>query len=161
MKEDHLVHAPTPGVGHRAEAATAAKRIAVITLGWTGETYRIAVNNVPLEHRMAVRKQTGMAFNQYVGGPDSIDVDSIAVLVWVARRMQGEASLSWAQFARTWPPEPEPGSIDVWIEDTQGRKVDEDNKVIDDTPALDVAEVGDFAVSEPDDDVEECDDPQS
>jgi hypothetical protein len=160
-----LATAPTPGVSRRADAAETVQRIVTITLAWTGETHRLALNNVPLDHRMAVRKQTGMAFNAYTGGPDSIDVDSIAVLVWVSKRMNGQPALSWAQFARSWPTEIAPGSIDVWVEDPSGRKVDEDNNpIIDEADALDVAEVGEVGDHVPVDEmveVEESDDPQS
>lgn len=151
-----MAHAPTPGVSRRAEEVNTAKRILVIKLGWTGETYRLAVNNVPLDHRMAVRKATGMSLTAFIGGEDSIDVDSIAVLAWVARRMNGNASLSWRQFQRDWPEEIGEGDIDVWAEDPTGQRVDEEGRAIDEEgnalpPSYDVA----------DSDTEELDDPQS
>lgn len=145
-----MATAPTPGVGRRADAAAAAKRVLVLKLAWTGETYRLAVNNVPLDHRMAVRRATGLSLTAFIGGEDAIDVDSIAVLVWVARRVRGEASLGWKQFQRTWPDQIDEGDIEVWAEDPQGRKVDEDGNVVTD----DVAD-------DDDQDVEGVDDPES
>lgn len=163
-----MARAPTPGVSARSEAADVARRILAIKLAWSDETYRIAVNNVPLDHRMAVRKQTGLALAAYTGGDNSIDVDSIAVLVWVCRRLNGQPSLSWAQFARSWPAVVEPGSIEVWPEDTQGRRIDEEGNLIDEdgNPLADVLEVGEvgdhpIGVEEPGGEVEEPDDPQS
>jgi hypothetical protein len=125
-----LATAPTPGLGRRAEMSAAAKRILVIKLSWSGDTYRLAVNNVPLDHRMAVRKATGLSLTAFIGGEDAIDLDSIAVLVWVARRVAGEASLSWRQFQRTWPAEIAEGDIEVWAEDPSGNKIDEDGNVV-------------------------------
>jgi hypothetical protein len=124
--------APTPGVGRRADTAAAAKRVLVIKLTWTGTTHRIAVNNVPLDHRMAVRKATNMPLTAFIGGEDAIDIDSIAVLVWVSRRVGGEGSLSWQQFKRDWPDEIGEDDIEVWAEDPSGNKVDEDGNVIED-----------------------------
>jgi protein gp37 len=133
-----LATAPTPGVGRRAETATAAKRVLVIKLAWSDQAYRIAVNNVPLDHRMAVRKATGISLTAFIGGEDAIDLDSIAVLVWVARRVGGEPGLSWQQFQRTWPDEVSEGDIEVWAEDVAGNKLDEDGNVIDDTEPAEV-----------------------
>jgi hypothetical protein len=124
--------APTPGVGRRADTAAAAKRVLVIKLVWTGTTHRLAVNNVPLDHRMAVRKATNMPLTAFIGGEDAIDIDSIAVLVWVSRRVGGEGSLSWQQFKRDWPDEIGEDDIEVWAEDPSGNKVDEDGNVIED-----------------------------
>jgi hypothetical protein len=130
-----LAIAPYPGVGRRTDAVSAAKRILAIKLAWSETVYRIAVNNVPLDHRMAVRKATGLPFTAYIGGEDSIDVDSIAVLVWVSRRQRGEASLSWQQFLRAWPDELSEGDIEVWPEDASGNRLDvEGNVVSDDEP---------------------------
>lgn len=126
-----MATAPTPGVGRLDATAKAAKRILVIQLAWGG-TYRIAVNNVPLDHRMAVRKATGISLTAFIGGEDAIDLDSIAVLVWVARRVGGEPGLSWKQFQRTWPDQIDEGDIEVWAEDPAGNKLDEDGAVITD-----------------------------
>lgn len=128
--ETTLAKAARPGASRRAEEADASTRVLVIHLTCTDpeETHRIAVGNVPLEQRLAVRKATGMPFGQFVGGPDSIDVDSIAVMVWLAKRLNGFPQLAWQSFQRSWPDEIGEGDIEVWAEDTQGRRLDDDGE---------------------------------
>lgn len=145
-----MATAPVPGAARRseeaAEAADLATRLLVIKLAWSDETHRIAVNNVPLDHRMAVRKATGLPLTAFIGGESAIDVDSIAVLVWVSKRLHGKASLSWQQFKRTWPDSIDEGDLEVWAENPKGERLDEDGNVI-----PEAYEPGDGEVAEVDD----------
>lgn len=125
-----MAKAPRVGVSARAEGAEQAKRVFVIKLSWRDEPCKIAVGNIPIGHRMAVRSQTGMALSAFTGGTNAIDVDSIAVLVWVYERMHGRPDLSWPQFLRSWPEDIGPGDIDVWAEDPMGRAIDEEGNLL-------------------------------
>lgn len=128
-----MAKAPRPGVSRREEEVDVSKRVLAIKLAWDEDaTYRIAVGNVPMDHRLAVRKQTGIPFDQFLGGPDAIGTDSIAVMVWLAKRLGGKPSLSWQQFCRSWPDSFGEGDIEVWGEDSQGHKVDDDGNPVDD-----------------------------
>lgn len=84
---------------------------------------------------MAVRKATGLPFTAFWGGENAIDIDSIAVLVWVARRLRGEPMLTWPRFQRDWPDEITEGDIEVWAEDPAGHRIDEDGLVIEEEAA--------------------------
>lgn len=129
-----MAQALEPGSRRRAEesaeTAAAVNRVLVIRLGWSEETHRIAVNNVSLDHRMAVRKATGLPLTAFIGGENAIDVDSIAVLVWVSRRINGTPSLSWKQFERSWPDTLTEDDIEVWAENTRGQRLDEDGNAV-------------------------------
>jgi hypothetical protein len=144
-----MAQALEPGTARRVEEASAAadavKRVLVIKLAWSDETHRIAVNNVPVDHRLAVRKATGLPLTAFIGGESAIDVDSIAVLVWVSRRLHGSPSLSWKQFERTWPDTIDEGDIEVWAEDAVGHRIDEDGNAVPDPydPAAESAEPDD------------------
>lgn len=127
-----MAKAPRPGTTRRNEEATVSTRILAIKLAWEDDEYRIAVGNIPLDERMAVRKATGIPFEAFLGGPDSIGVDSIAVMVWLAKRQSGLSRLSWQQFQRSWPTEFSEGDLDVWGENAQGQKVDDEGNPIDD-----------------------------
>jgi hypothetical protein len=145
-----MATAPTPGAvrqdNEAAESAAATKRILVIALLRTGETYKLATANLPLEQRAAVLKQVGISYNSILTSGDDLLITAVAV--WLSRRLGGEASLSWPQFQRQWP-DLGPGDVDCWAENPQGQRIDIDGKII----------------SAPDDDADEAtdevDDPQS
>jgi hypothetical protein len=141
-----VAHAPTPGVSTRANAAAAAQRIVVVRLVRTDETFRLAANNVPLDQRAVVLKQVGVSFDAVMQSGDGMLMT--AVTVFLSRRMNGEASLSWAQFQRQWPDDLTEADIDAWAEDTQGRRLNEDGLV----PEVDAIER---------DEIPEATDPQS
>lgn len=134
--------APTPGVSRRTDAASGVKRILVVHMVRTDETFRLAANNVPLEQRTVVLKQVGVSFDEIMRSGDG--QLTTAVVVWVARRLAGERSLSWAQFLRAWPTDLEVDDAEAWIEDPQGRRLDEDGNVIVDPDAEVDAEVDGF-----------------
>lgn len=146
--------APTPGVSRRADAASAAQRIIVVRMVRTDETYRLAPNNLPLDQRSTVLKQVGVSFDVIMTSSDGML--STAMVVWLARRMNGERSLSWAQFQRTWPDDLVEADLDCWAEDPQGRRLDEDGLIVDGP-----VEVDPFAEPVEDPEPVGIDDPQS
>jgi hypothetical protein len=139
---------PRPGVSKRAEQVDDAQRVMVIRLEWCDETHRIARGNIPQEQRFAVRKALGMTLSDML---EAFDTDTIAVLVWLSKRMHGKPSLSWAQFSTTWPDPLEPGSISIWGEDAAGNRIDDEGNFVD--------EDGNRLDAEPD--PVEVDDPES
>lgn len=96
-----MASAPPPGAGRRAAQSRSAQQVATITL--RGETYRLAVGSVPIGEKLVVLRETGMAFDQLLGDQNKIGEVSIAVLWWLAKRANGQRSLSWAQVAAEWP----------------------------------------------------------
>lgn len=96
-----MASAPTPGVGRRNAQARSAQKVATITV--KGETYRLAVGSVPIGEKLVVLRETGMAFDQLIGDSNKIGEVSVAVLFWLAKRANGQRSLSWAQVAEEWP----------------------------------------------------------
>jgi hypothetical protein len=124
-----MAHAPTPGVSDRAEAATAAKRIVVVRLVRTDQTYRLAAANLPVDQRAVVLKQVGVSYDTILTSGDGLL--TTAVFVWLARRAGGERSLSWQQFQRQWPDDIVEDDLDCWAEDPQGRRLDEDGNLAD------------------------------
>jgi hypothetical protein len=67
------------------------------------ETRILAVGNLPMGERMAVRKQVGLPFDGFWAGEGTVGLDSVAVLWWLAARADGARSYSWAEAARDWP----------------------------------------------------------
>lgn len=96
-----MAQAPKPGVGKRKKAAEDASRVVEITI--RGQSCRFAPGNLPMQERLAVRKQTGLPFEAFWGGDDRIGLDSVLVLWWIARRQSGERQLTFDQAVREFP----------------------------------------------------------
>ena len=97
-----MVSAPTPGVGKRKEAASAAATVMTITI--RGHSWQIAPGNLPFAERGAVRKATGgLPIESYWDGNLSVGIDSIQVLWWLARRASGEPGLGLDAALDDWP----------------------------------------------------------
>lgn len=92
--------APTPGVGARAEAAAQATQI--ITIRVKDREYTLAPGNLPVREKLAVRQATGSPVEAFISDDDHVGEDSIAILVWLARRANGEAGLAWRDFETEW-----------------------------------------------------------
>lgn len=142
-----MANALEPGSARRAEEsagrAATAKRITVVHLLREDATYRLAAANLELDQRAVVLRQVGVSFDQIVASQDVTLF--VAVVVWLARRLDGERSLSWAQFQRHWPDDLGGDDVDLWAENTAGQRLDDDGNVIPEAyneSALDVAEVG-------------------
>jgi hypothetical protein len=127
-----MAKAPVPGRARKdeeaAESVATAQRILVIQLAWDDEPHRIAINNIPLDHRSAVRRETGMSLTSLIVG--DIDIVSYAVLVWLSKRLHGLPGLSWQQFRQTWPDDATEVQVDVWAENPQGQRIDQDGNVV-------------------------------
>lgn len=106
-----MATAPTPGVSTRTNATEAAQALITLTIDrplTTGKgrpianTHTIAINNIPMKERFICRKATGFPISAF-WSEDHIDIDSLVVLWWMARRLNGEASLTIAQAEEEWP----------------------------------------------------------
>ena len=107
-----MAKAPTPGVSKRADDIEAAQQIITITIkrpiatadGRTVDpTHTLAINNIPIRERVICRKATGLPMAAYWSGEDRIDLDSVVVLWWMARRLNGEVTLTWDQACDQFP----------------------------------------------------------
>jgi hypothetical protein len=97
-----MAKAPTPGVSRRAEAVDAAKQITRITV--KGETLDVAIGNLPMTIKNRVRKQCdGLPLSAFWSSSSSIDEDSLIVLWWVARMVNGENALTLQAVEESWP----------------------------------------------------------
>lgn len=108
-----MAKAPKPGVTARAEDQAENAKILTIEIKReldTGgkkprpipQTNTLAVNLIPMRERIICRKATGLPFSAF-WSEDRIDVDSIVVLWWMARRANGEVTLTFDQAAEQWP----------------------------------------------------------
>ena len=91
----------------------------VMTITLRGMSYRLAVGNVPIAERLAVRKATGLPFEAFLT-EGNIGSDSVAVLWWLARRAEGEVALGFTQAMAEWPDDLEPDDLTVVMEDAAG-----------------------------------------
>jgi hypothetical protein len=96
-----MAEAPRPGIGRRTRAAEEAQKVLTITL--RGEAFQLAIGSLPIREKLAVRAQTGMPIEAFVGKEDRIGEDSIVVLWWLARRAAGEPTLSFETASGDWP----------------------------------------------------------
>ena len=111
--------APTPGVGRRIEQANAAATILTITI--RGETHTLAPNNLALTERLIVRKATGgLSFESFWNGEQTIGLDSLQVLWWLARRGGGEWQLTLTRAVEDWPADLSIDEIEVTTDDPEG-----------------------------------------
>lgn len=107
-----MARAPRPGVSRREEERDESQQMVTITIKRdlvTGkdkriipQSYDIAIGNVPMRERIICRKATGLPLTAF-WAEDRIDIDSVMVLWWMARRLNGEATLTFDQAAADWP----------------------------------------------------------
>lgn len=97
-----MAKAPRPGVGRRADEVKAAKVVHKLRIG--DETRTIALANIPIKDRLAVRKATGLPLESFVVG-DAFGIDSLMIVWWLAGRASGQPNLSLAEVERDWPEE--------------------------------------------------------
>lgn len=121
-----MATAPTPGIARRQDAVDAAKKVMRITIRDT--TLDVAIGNLPFKVKNRVRKQCdGLPLSAYWGGEAVIDEDSLKVLWWVARIMNGENALTLDAVIDTWPADLGPDDIDVELVDPDDEDQDDDN----------------------------------
>ena len=110
-----MAKAPRPGASARAEKVTEGQKVWTMTL--RGETLSCAFNNLPFEERALVRKSTGgLPISAYTGSM-RIDEDSYQLLWWVARRMNGEKTLSLQNVLDEWPDDLTGDDVSVELDD--------------------------------------------
>jgi hypothetical protein len=105
-----MAKAPRPGVGKRQEELDEAQQIVTITVRRDIESkgrpvpqsHSIGILNIPMRERIICRKATGLPLTAF-WSEDRIDLDSVMVLWWMARRLHGDASLTFDQAAEEWP----------------------------------------------------------
>ena len=92
-----MASAPTPGAADRAAAVRASLTVTV-----RGETRVLYPNNMTMELRVAIRKQTGLPFQTWM---DQMDLDSLCVIWWLAGVQSGSEarSYSFPQAVAQWP----------------------------------------------------------
>ena len=97
--------APRPlpeGAEAEAEAVDLSQQI--LELSFRGETHTLAWRALPMNEKLQVRAQARVTYDDVVGmtGIDA-GIDTVCVLVWLAKRASGQPSLSWAYHEHTWP----------------------------------------------------------
>ena len=88
------------------------------------ETHTLAANLLPVQERIACRKATGLPLEAFTEGEAAMGMDSIVVLWWLARRMNGEALLPFAQAAKQWPNDLSVDEIEVEVGDPDPEATD-------------------------------------
>lgn len=131
-----MAQAPRPGVSARKEAEKSAQKVMTITLHRevvtakgrvVPETHTLAPGNLPLRERTIVRKATGLPFSAY-WSENAVDLDSILVLWWLARRAAGEVTLTLAVAEEEFPEDLGPDDFEIELDDgeSDGDELDED-----------------------------------
>lgn len=92
-------------VGGKVTRKTEEKRQAELDLGLTvnvnGEDYTVRQGDLTSMDTMALRRETGFSFRGLIEAfQRDPDIDLIAALVWLARRIAGERLLSFEDVAR-------------------------------------------------------------
>jgi hypothetical protein len=90
--------------GAEAEAAAVDISKEILEITFRGETHTLAWRAVPMDEKLQVRAQARVTFDDVVGltGIDA-GIDTVCVLVWLAKRASGQPKLTWAYHALTWP----------------------------------------------------------
>ena len=94
---------PTPdGVEAQREQTRRDRLVTVFTV--KDAAYPLALRNVPVSEKVAVRAAVGMSWEEVMGlaGQSTPGIDSVAVAAWLSRRAHGERVLSWPQFCAEW-----------------------------------------------------------
>lgn len=103
----------------RKQEIKAAKE--VLTIKFQGAEYKLAINAIPLAEKRAVRKATGgLPFEAFWSGESSVGEDSLAVLVWLARRASGEPDLLLGDVEDAWPSPLGEDDIEISVEGADG-----------------------------------------
>ena len=117
-----MAAAPRPGVAKREAQTEADQQVMTLTIKrpifhgdrQVDESHTIALGLLPMRERIICRKATGLPFSAF-WAEDRIDLDSLVVLWWLARRMNGEATLTFDQAADQFPTDLSADEIDVQV----------------------------------------------
>lgn len=139
--------APTPGgpgTTRDNEAVESAQR--VLTVSLRGESFSFSPDNIPFGVRSRIRRGTGgLPFMAYWNGETSFDVDTLQVMWWTARMVNGDLGLTIEQVVSEWPT---PLNLEDWDVKISGPGIDDDEPDAA-VGAIDVAEVDDPESSGP------------
>jgi hypothetical protein len=80
------------------------------------ETHTLAIGIVPINEQIECRKATGLPYTAFWSSMDTIAMDSVMVLWWLARRANGEAGLLFAQAVSEWPVDLRGDELDVQVD---------------------------------------------
>lgn len=120
-----MAKAPKPGAGRKHEEQREAQKVLTITIRRevvtakgrvVPETHTLAPGLLPSRERMICRKATGLPWAAF-WEENAIDEDSLRVLWWLARRMNGEVTLTWEQADAEFPRDITADEIDVDVDD--------------------------------------------
>lgn len=120
--------APTPGVGRRQAVERTGVRI---TIG--GESWILHTSDLGPQDDLMARKETGLPVTPFFG-EDRFGMDSLLVMLWVARRKAGEQNLRFQQVIDQYPTYESINAAGLEveaIEDVQDAEVDADPLVSD------------------------------
>lgn len=100
-----MASAPTPGgpgTTSDSEAVEAAQKILHMTI--QGRTLSLAPENVPFHIKSRIRKGTGgLPLEAYWKGETALELDSLQVMWWAARMVNGELTVTIDQVLAEWP----------------------------------------------------------
>lgn len=116
-----MSNAKRPALQRKHTRTTETKRSSELNEGITivvdGEDYTVTAGDLSALDTMALRRETGFSFRSLAASLQTDpDVDLVAALVWLARRIDGEQMLSYAEVARDIGYDAE---IDVKEDDTE------------------------------------------
>lgn len=130
-----MAKAPKPGVGREQEEADEAQKVLTITIKReittakgrvVPETHTLAPALIPMRERLICRKATGLPFGSF-WSEDRIDVDSLFVMWWMARRAHGEHTLTFDKAADEWPDDLDIAEdLDIEVEGADDDEGDDD-----------------------------------
>lgn len=118
-----MATAPMPMPESRADQAARRDAQATIFAFAVGEhVYRIAPFNVPIGEKLAVQRDTGVAWEEVIRPllEGHVSQASVAVIAWLARRASGEPRLDWRTFSAEWDDESVGDEITLSIEAGDG-----------------------------------------
>lgn len=120
-----MAKAPKPGVGRQLGEQREAQKVLTITIRRevvtakgrvVPETHTLAPALLPSRERMICRKATGLPWSAF-WEENAIDEDSLRVLWWLARRMNGEVTLTWERADAEFPRDLTADEVDVDLDD--------------------------------------------
>ena len=117
-----MAQAPTPGVGRRAEAAENASLVVHVRV--RDEWYTVAHGALPMRERLLVRKETGLPIEHFFSAQDHIGEDSLCILVWIARRANGERTLTLDEAIESWPTDLDVDDLEMKVDEPDPEATD-------------------------------------
>lgn len=87
-----------------------------MTITVKGTAYKLAIDNIPIQEKLIVRKALGLPLEAFQT-EGQIGEDSLVVFWWLARRSDGETTLTWTRALDEWPTGLTPEDLTVEIDD--------------------------------------------